>query len=143
MKQPLRILSVEDSEDDAVFVTRELKRGGYEPVLERVETEKDFKAALAKGGWDAVIADYNLPQFSALEALRLLKESRIDLPFLIVSGAIGEEVAVAAMKSGAHDYILKKSLARLTPAVERELRDARVRRERTLAPERLTRMSMR
>ncbi len=116
-----------------VFVVRALQRGGFEPVFERVETEVEFLAALTSRDWDAVIADYHLPQFSAIRALRLLQESKLDLPFIIVSGAIGEETAVAAMKSGAHDYILKSSLARLVPAVEREMRDAQVRRERRRA----------
>jgi signal transduction histidine kinase len=137
MKQPLHILIVEDSEDDARFIMRELQRGGYEPREKRVETEKTFRAALADGPWDVIIADYNLPQFGAIEALRLLKESGLDLPFLIVSGVIGEEVAVKAMKSGAHDYILKHSLARLSPAVARELRDAQTRHERLRAREEL------
>ena len=105
--------------------------------MSSVETEAGFKAALAAGGWDLIIADYNLPSFNAVVALRLLQQSGMDLPFIIVSGAIGEEVAVGAMKSGAHDYILKDSLARLVPAVERELRDVRARRERKLAEEEL------
>ena len=130
MRQPLNILVVEDSAEDLVFIIRELQRGGYEPVYQRVETAEDFMAALAVGGWEAVIADYSLPQFSAMEALELLQASGIDLPFLIVSGAIGEEMAVEAMKSGAHDFIVKSSLPRLVPAVERELREARDRQRR-------------
>jgi PAS domain S-box-containing protein len=141
MRQPLHILIVEDSENDVIFVVRALQRGGYEPVFERVELEADFKAALKSRVWDAVIADYNLPRFSAIEALRLLQESKLDLPFIIVSGAIGEETAVAAMKSGAHDYILKNSLARLVPAVEREMRDAQVRRERRQVEEAYSRLA--
>ncbi|MDB6016966.1 MAG: Multi-sensor signal transduction histidine kinase [Pedosphaera sp.] len=140
MNKPLRILIVEDSEDDALFVFRALRRGGYELTQQRVDTEADFKAALT-GEWDIIIADYSLPQFSALEALRLLQGSGIDLPFIIVSGAIGEEVAVAAMKSGAHDYILKNSLARLVPAVDRELREAHVRQERRRAEEAYLRLA--
>ncbi len=130
MRQPLNLLVVEDSPDDLVFIIRELQRGGYEPVYQRVETAEEFTAALARGGWEAVIADYSLPQFSAMEALELLQASGIDLPFLIVSGAIGEEMAVEAMKSGAHDFIVKSSLARLVPAVEREMREARDRQRR-------------
>ena len=135
MSQPLNILIVEDSEDDLVFVVRTLKQGGYEVMHERVDTEAGFSAALAEGGWDLIIADYNLPQFNAVEALILLQKSGLDLPFIIVSGAIGEETAVAAMKLGAHDYILKSSLARLAPAVARELREAAMRRERRQATE--------
>lgn len=130
MKQKLNALIVEDSEDDVVFVVRELQRGGYDPCYERVDTAEEVQAALARGGWDIVIADYNLPQYSAMDALESLKATRQDIPFLIVSGTIGEEVAVAAMKSGAHDYILKNSLTRLVPAVTRELREAQVRQER-------------
>jgi PAS domain S-box-containing protein len=141
MSRPLNLLIVEDSDDDLFMVARELERGGFDLSYERVETAAGFKAALAGGSWDLVIADYHLPEFSATEALRLLQESRIDLPFLIVSGAIGEEVAVGAMKVGAHDYILKHSLTRLVPAVERELRDARVRRERRHAQEAFTNLA--
>ncbi|HWY77280.1 MAG TPA: response regulator, partial [Verrucomicrobiae bacterium] len=130
MNKPLRVLMVEDCEDDALFVSRALQRGGFDLSLERVEEEPAFAAALAAHEWDLVIADYSLPRFNALSALRALQRTKLDLPFLIVSGAIGEEIAVAAMKSGAQDYILKNNLARLVPAVERELRDAQVRRER-------------
>lgn len=135
MNQPLNILIIEDSENDMALVVRALKQGGYDVKFERVDDRENFNAGLAKGGWDLIIADYNLPQFSALEALHLLKQSGNDLPFIIVSGAIGEEVAVAAMKLGAHDYILKNNLTRLVPAVARELREARVRRERREAAE--------
>lgn len=137
MARLLHILLLEDSESDALLVERQLKVGGYEPVCQRVDTEPGFEAALAREGWDLIIADYHLPGFDALAALRLLQESGIDLPFIIVSGVIGEEVAVSAMKSGAHDYIVKGSLGRLVPAVERELRDVQVRRQRRLAEEEL------
>lgn len=141
MSSKLHILIVEDSEDDAVFVVRELQRGGFEPVVQRVDTAEDFHNALAAGGWDIVIADYNLPQFSAIEALETLQKSGQDVPFLIVSGTIGEDVAVAVMKSGAHDYILKSNLPRLVPAVQRELRDVQVRRERRQAQQEYLRMA--
>src|SRR5579884_2842973 len=141
MSSKLHILIVEDSEDDAVFVVRELQRGGFEPVVQRVDTAEAFQKALAAGGWDVVIADYNLPQFSAIEALETLQKSGQDIPFLIVSGTIGEDVAVAVMKSGAHDYILKSNLPRLVPAVQRELRDAQVRRERRQAQQEYLRMA--
>ena len=137
MAQPLHILLLEDSEDDAVFIARQLQRGGYNPVCHRVETEAGFRSALAAGGWDLIISDFNLPKFNALAALRFMQAKGIDLPFIIVSGAIAEGVAVSAMKSGAHDYILKNSLARLVPAVERELRDVQARRQRRLAEEEL------
>lgn len=133
MSSKLHILIVEDSEDDAVFVVRELEHGGFEPVSHRVDTPAAFEHALMTARWDVVIADYNLPQFSAIEALETLQKSGQDLPFVIVSGTIGEDVAVAVMKSGAHDYILKNNLTRLVPAVRRELREADARRERRLA----------
>ena len=129
------ILIVEDSEDDALLLLRELRRGGYEPASERVETQEDMKAALSRREWDIVISDYMMPKFSGLTALEVLKESGLDLPFIIVSGNIGEDIAVEAMKAGAHDYIIKGKLARLIPAVDRELRDAADRRERKRAEE--------
>ncbi len=137
MNKPLRVLIVEDSEDDTLLLLRELRRGGYEPAFERVETPEAMRAALEKQEWDIVISDYILPNFSGLAALTLLRESGLDLPFIIVSGNIGEDIAVGAMKAGAHDYIIKGNLARLVPAVERELRDAEGRREARRAEEAL------
>jgi PAS domain S-box-containing protein len=131
MSKFLRVLIVEDSEDDMLLLLRELRRGGYEPVFERVETAESMRAALAENHWDLVISDYVLPHFSGLSALEVLKASRIDIPFFLVSGQLGEDRAVEAMRAGAQDYIIKGNLARLVPAVERELRDAEVRRERS------------
>jgi signal transduction histidine kinase len=139
MNTPLRVLIVEDSEDDCLLILRELRKGGYEPLSERVETPEAMRASLRKGCWDLIISDYVLPRFSGLAALDLLKESNQDLPFIIVSGNIGEDIAVDAMRAGAHDYILKGNLTRLTPAVERELREVEVRRERRRAEEALKR----
>lgn len=133
MNDHLRLLIVEDSEADAFLIARELRRGGYAPEYRRVETEADFAAALDAQDWDVIIADYSLPRFSAPHALRVSKARGIDVPFIIVSGTITEETAVAAMKAGAHDFVTKDSLARLVPAVEREVRDAGVRRERQRA----------
>lgn len=133
----LRVLIVEDSEDDAELLVYELERSGYELVTERVDTPTTMNAALDKQQWDIVIADYTMPGFSAPAALTLLKEKGLDLPFIIVSGTIGEEIAVAAMKAGAHDYLMKGKLARLAPAVERELRDASERRKRREAEQTL------
>jgi len=133
----LRILLVEDSEDDAALILRELRRSGHEVVPERVETATDMEAALDRQSWDVIIADYALPQFSGLAALALVLGRGIDVPFLIVSGSIGEEIAVAAMKAGAHDYVMKGNLSRLVPAVDREIADAQVRRERRLMAERM------
>ncbi len=133
MAGKLRVLLVEDSEDDAALVLAELKRAGYAPVSERVYSAAALEAALARGQWDLVIADYNMPSFTGLEALRLVRGSGRDLPFIVVSGTIGEDVAVAAMKAGANDYLIKDSLARLAPAVERELREATERSDRRSA----------
>ena len=129
MKKPLRVLIVEDSEEDTLLIARELKRGGFDPIHERVETAEAMKAALSKKTWDLMLADYSMPHFSGLEALKLLKESGLDIPFIIVSGSIGEDTAVAAMKAGANDYLMKNKLARLVPAIEQELREAEVRRK--------------
>lgn len=112
---------------------RELCRAQFEPEYERMDTEKELVAALEKGGWDIILSDHGLPQFNSLQALSMLHESGQDLPFIIVSGSIGEDLAVAAMKSGAHDYIMKNNLASLGPAVEREPRDAEVRRSNKIA----------
>ncbi len=130
MGTPLRVLFVEDSEDDAELLLLEIRRGGYEPSCRRVADAAGLKAALAAAPWDLVVSDYRLPGFSAFDALRLLQDSGLDLPFIIVSGAIGEDTAVRAMKAGAHDYIMKDNLARLTPVIARELREAEVRQER-------------
>jgi len=130
MSTPLRVLSIEDSEDDALLLIRALRRGGYDLTFERVETAAAMTAALDQQTWDIVISDYSMPYFGGLGALVLLKESGLDLPFIILSGAIGEETAVEVMRAGAHDYIMKDNLARLIPAIERELREAEMRRER-------------
>jgi PAS domain S-box-containing protein len=127
---PLRLLLVEDSEDDATLVLLELRRAGFVPVATRVETAEAMSTALRAQPWDLILADYNLPTFTGLAALDLYHESGLDIPFLIVSGTIGEELAVEAMRAGAHDYLLKGNLTRLGPAITRELREAQVRRER-------------
>lgn len=133
MNVPLRILLIEDSADDAALLLRQLLRGGFEPTHRRVDTASEMSAALDAQEWDVIIADYVMPQFSGPAALALMKERGLDLPFLIVSGSIGEDVAVAAMKAGAHDYVLKGNLTRLAPAVERELREAQARRDQRRA----------
>jgi signal transduction histidine kinase len=124
----LRVLIVEDSADDTQVLLRELRRGGYEVEQERVETRAAMETALAQGKWDLILCDYTLPRFSAGAALRTLQESKLDLPFIVISGTIGEESAVEMLKAGAHDFIVKGSLARLLPAIERELKDAETRR---------------
>jgi PAS domain S-box-containing protein len=130
MNPHLRVLIVEDSEDDMFLVLRELRRGGYSVDSMRVETPVQMQDALESQVWDLVIADYSLPMFSAPEALKRLQNQNLDIPFIIVSGTIGEDTAIAAMKAGAHDYLIKGNLARLMPAVERELREAQERQQR-------------
>jgi len=134
---PLRVLLIEDDEQDGALVVRALTQAGYEVTATRVDTADELRRALASTPWDLAIADYTMPSFSGIEALEIVRSQGVDLPFIFVSGTIGEDVAVAAMKQGAHDYIIKGHLARLAPAVERELRDAAVRRERTRANERV------
>jgi PAS domain S-box-containing protein len=129
MTIPLRVLIVEDSEDDMALLLRALRRGNYELSFERVDTAPAMHAALDRQPWDIIISDYTMPQFSGPAALNLLQQRKIDVPFIIVSGTIGEDMAVAAMKAGANDYIMKSNLTRLVPAIERELREAAGRRE--------------
>ena len=137
MNKLLRVLIVEDSEDDAELLAIALKRSDYEIIHQRVDTKLSMQIALEKQLWDIVLAYYSMPQFSAIAALELLKERQLDLPFVIVSGKIGEDTAVAAMKAGAHDYLVKGQLSRLIPAVERELREAVLREEYRAAQKRL------
>jgi len=133
MTGSLSLLVIEDSESDADLIVRMLQKAGYDVRSERIEEAGQMRAALTRQSWDAVICDYSLPQFDAPSALALLQQAGLDIPFLIVSGAIGEDTAVAMMKSGAHDYLMKNNLTRLAPAVEREIREAEVRRERRVA----------
>lgn len=133
MSKALRMLIVEDSEDDALLLARALRRAGYDVSFERVETAGTMTEALARQTWNLIIADHSMPHFSGTEALELLKKSGLDIPFIFVSGTIGEDTAVAAMKAGAQDYIMKGYLTRLIPAIERELREAEVRIQRRRA----------
>jgi hypothetical protein len=128
--QALRLLLVEDMEDDALLLVRELRKGGIDLDFTRVETLQELKSALANGSWDAIFADYNLPAFTGLDALRIVREMDADLPFILISGFIGEETAVEALHRGAHDFILKGRFARLVPALKRALQDAKLRHER-------------
>ena len=130
MDTPLRVLLTEDSEDDAALLLRHLQRDGYQVTSQRVDTSKAMSEALASKAWDIVIADYAMPQFSGMAALGLVQRKYPDLPFIMVSGSAGEEIAVEVMRAGAHDYILKGNLARLAPVVKREIRDATIRKER-------------
>ena len=130
MRVPLRVLMVEDVDEDAALNARELQRGGFDVTWRRVETPQAMAAALTQESWDLVLADYAMPRFDSLAALKLVQDGGYDLPFIIVSGTFGEEFAVAAMRAGAHDYVLKDRLDRLVGAVERELREAEGRRAR-------------
>jgi len=129
MPKPLRVLIVEDSENDALLLLRELRRIGYDPAYERVYTAKDLNSALEKQTWDVIISDFVMPQFSGLEALKLVKGKGLDIPFIITSGKISEDTAVMSMKAGAADYIMKDNLKRLGPAIERELHESSIRIE--------------
>jgi two-component system, cell cycle sensor histidine kinase and response regulator CckA len=129
----LRVLLVEDSLADAELLLNELSRGGYEVVSTRVETAAAMRSALQSDSWDVVISDYSLPTFSAPDALQVLRQTGCDLPFIIVSGTIGEETAVESLKAGACDFLVKGRLARLIPAIEREHREAALRQERARA----------
>ena len=141
MTTPLRVLLIEDSDDDAELVVRELSRAGYAVFDRRVDTAHALIAALEHDKWDLAIADFSMPQFSGTAALKIVRQFDADMPFLFVSGTIGEDAAVAAMKGGAQDYIMKGSLKRLAPAVERELREVEVRRSRKRAEERLAHLA--
>ena len=125
----IRLLLVEDSDDDAVLVVHELRRGGYEPSVTRVQSSRDFRIALDENPPDIIISDHTIPGYGGLAALADWKASGKDIPFILVSGTVGEEVAVSAMRAGAHDYVLKGDLTRLPAAVERELREGEVRAE--------------
>lgn len=133
MSKPIHLLLIEDSEDDVWLIINALRKGGYIPTYERVDNAAAMSDALAKGGWDVIISDYRMPGFNAPSALKLLKETQLDIPFIVVSGVISEDTAVAVMRDGAHDYLMKDNLTRLSPAVERELLEAANRRERRSA----------
>jgi len=135
VKSQLRLLFVEDSGEDAALIVRELRRGGYNPTFERVETRDAMSTALDIQHWDAVIADYSMPQFSGMGALKVLREKKLDIPFIIVSGAIGEDTAVSIMKAGASDFVMKSNLTRLSAALERELKESEMRSARKKAEE--------
>ncbi|MEO8630886.1 MAG: diguanylate cyclase, partial [Betaproteobacteria bacterium] len=126
--EQLRILIVDDSEDDADLLAMEIQRAGFKTVWERVETAGDMDRALAADTWQVILCDHSMPNFSSSLALQVLQKRKLDIPFIVVSGTIGEAAAVGAMKAGAHDYVLKDSLARLGPAIKRELREASARK---------------
>jgi DNA-binding NtrC family response regulator len=134
----IRVLMVEDSEDDAYLSERILRQHGFCPECRRVETAEAMQQALSNESWDLILSDYLMPSFNAMGALELYQEADLDIPFIVVSGSIGEDVAVEAMKSGVHDYLLKDNLTRLAVAVERELHAARSRREQRVLADSLS-----
>ena len=137
----IKVLIVEDSEDDAELILRQLQQGGYKPFSMRIDCAADMQTALDQEEWDLIITDHNLPSFSSTEALKLSKIHDPNIPFILVSGSIGEEIAVDAMKSGAHDYVMKGNLGRLIPAINRELREAKNRRDHQAAEAKIRHMA--
>jgi len=130
MDKPIRVLIVDDSDDDGLLLVRNLKNGGFSPSYEQLDTAEAMSKALDNQTWDVILCDNSMPTFDASSALELYKDKGLDLPFIIVSGTIADETAVAAMKAGAHDYIMKGNLARLSSAIDRELREFKNRQER-------------
>src|SRR5580698_1758174 len=128
MAKKLKVLLLEDNANDVELVLRQLKHDGYDPIWKRVETREDYIANLSPE-LDLILSDYQLPQFNGMQALEILKERGIDVPFILVSGTIGEDLAVQAMRSGATDYLLKDRLTRLGPAIEHGLVEAHLRKE--------------
>jgi len=131
----LRVLIIEDSEDEVLFLIHELKKGGYNPVYDRVETAAAMEKSLKEKQWDIILCDYPLPAFNAPSAIAVLKKANMDIPVIVVSEAIGEEKAVDCMRSGASDYILKRNIAGLCPAIARELAEAEIRNKQKRARE--------
>src|SRR5882762_10293655 len=129
MNKKIRALLIEDSEDDAALLTRELHRAGYDVSPVRVDSPEALNRALDDDSWDIVFCDYSMPLLKGTDALRVVRARNPEIPYIFVSGTMGEDVAVAAMRAGAHDYIVKGNLKRLVPAVERELRESERRRE--------------
>lgn len=130
MATPLRALIIEDSQNDCDLLLGVLGRGGYDVTHQRVYTASALASTLEKGEWDIVISDYSMPGFNGTDALAMVREKGLDVPFVFLSGTIGEEIAVNAMRAGAQDYVIKGKAARLLPAIQRELREAELRRER-------------
>ena len=139
MKSPLSILYLEDDPQDAELVQAMLETEGVVCLITRVETQADFLASLEHDGFDLILADYSLPSFDGISALKLAVDRRPELPFIFVSGKMGEEVAIEALKIGATDYVLKTRLSRILPSVQRALREGRERAERSIAEQALRR----
>jgi two-component system, cell cycle sensor histidine kinase and response regulator CckA len=137
MSVPLRVLMIEDSQDDALLLLRQLQHGGYDVTWHRVETQVGMQDALAREAWDVVICDYSMPHFGGFDALRILRGQGLDTPFIFLSGTLEEDVAISALRQGAQDYIMKGSTKRLLPAIERELKEAVQRKEHALLERRV------
>ena len=133
----IKLLLIEDDETDALLIIRQLKKDGFDVEHVRVKTQAEMEAELDKGGWDIVISDYSMPGFSGQEALRVFKLRNLDIPFILVSGTVGEDLAVSIMKGGANDYMMKSAMNRLGPAVKRELVEMQGRIEKKLAQKEL------
>jgi len=129
-KKKIKILIAEDSEDDAKLLIRIIKEDGLDPVYKRIDSLRAMKAALNKEEWNIILSDYSMSKFSALDALDLLKKNNSEIPFIIVSGIVGEGIAVKTMKKGANDYLTKDNLVRLVPSIKRELQETEMKRER-------------
>jgi PAS domain S-box-containing protein/putative nucleotidyltransferase with HDIG domain len=129
-KKKIKILIVEDSEDDAILLIRWIKKDGLDPVYKRIDSLKAMKAALNKEEWNIILSDYSLSKFNALDALNLLRKNNNEIPFIIVSGTVGEDIAVKTMRKGANDYLMKDNLVRLVPSIKRELQETEIKRER-------------
>src|SRR6266404_1524541 len=130
MNRALRVLHVGDSHQDVTLLARYFSGAGFKPISVRVETSEPMRAALEAHEWDVILCDQSMPHFNALDALALVKEMKVDIPFIIISGTVGEAIAVEAMRAGAHDYLMKNNLVRLGATIERELREAENRRAR-------------
>ncbi|MBI2848426.1 MAG: PAS domain S-box protein [Chloroflexi bacterium] len=137
MNSVLRVLIVDDSEEDAILLLSDLRKAGYSPVHKRVDTAEGLELALQDQEWDVVLCDYVMPSFSGPAALKLLQQKGLDIPLIIISGQIGEDIAVEAMKAGARDYLSKGNLKRLGPSLKREIAETRIRQERRKAAEAL------
>ena len=140
VKKTIRVLIVDDSKDDKDLLLLELRRGGFEADYKHVQTSDEFRKSLGEEKWELILCDYSMPEFDGLSALRIVKERGLDIPFILISGAIGEDIAVKAMKAGAHDYLFKGNLQRLNPAIERELKEAEIRKLHKKAEEERTRL---
>ncbi|HEX3625533.1 MAG TPA: PAS domain S-box protein [Verrucomicrobiae bacterium] len=133
MVKLLHVLVIEDSENDAELLLEEIREAGYDPISERVQTAESLTAALVRHTWDVILSDYVMPQFSAPDALKVVRAKHPEIPFIVISGVVGEEAAVSMMKAGASDYLVKTKLSRLVPAIEREMETAYTHRARAQA----------